>query len=692
MLVCVICGWGVHAHALQRLPHVRFAHSSSAMHPSATAPCSGNAAQNHVPRTSLKHTRCCEASLPALDTHRVDIRFILGYLWPHGGKALARLRVLASLVLLIAAKLYVVRVPFLFKHAIDSLGRAPLRNAAGWLFAYGFSRSVYTLLQEGRYLLFTPVGQSALRRFMRDSFAHVQSLDSMWLSSQSTGELSRVFARGMRGMNALLRLLLFNVLPTALEAVLAIMMLGTRYGSGFLLTSLITVLSFVTWTLFIVQRRVQLLARVNENDNAIFIKFFNSLLNNEAVRINVNERYEVGQYDGLLSRAEGLAINDVQTVSVLNAGQALIYWTGLGVIMSLCARGVVRGALTLGDAVAINGLLLQLHSPLTALGYTYQEIRQALTDMRQLLELLRRRPRVVSVPRAAELHVRRGDIEFEDVSFGYTTAGGNLRNVSFTAPAGLKTAIVGSSGSGKSTVLKMILRLHDPDSGRVLIDGEDIRLVSLNSLRREVALIPQDTILFDDSIMHNIRYGNLSAPEAFALEVAERVGLNVTAHSLPDGYNTRVGERGMGLSGGERQRVAIARALLAQPSLVLCDEPTSALDSLTETTVQQVLDDSFRGRTSVVVAHKLRSVLDADQILVMRDGQLVEQGSHLSLLCSPNSTYSRMWAQQTAGAEDALDDLNDYCELLDGSGLARMSLNAAQNALDLRTLEGEWLW
>uniref|UniRef100_A0A7S0LJD7 ATP-dependent transporter ycf16 n=1 Tax=Coccolithus braarudii TaxID=221442 RepID=A0A7S0LJD7_9EUKA len=469
-------------------------------------------------------------------------------------------------------------------------------------------------------------------------------------------------------------------------------MLGSRYGGGFLLTSLITVLSFVLWSFVVVQRRVQLLGRLNANDNALFAKFFNSLLNNEAVRINVNEQYEVDQYDGLLGAAERLAVTDVKTVSLLNIGQALIYWTGLGLVMAMCARGVVRGALTIGDAVAINGLLLQLHSPLTALGYTYQEIRQALADMRQLLQLLRQKPQLVSAPSAPDLHISSGDIVFDEVSFGYTSMSGNLRNVSFTVPAGKKTAIVGASGSGKSTVLKLILRLHDPSTGRVLIDGVNVRHVSLDSLRREIALIPQDTILFDDSVIHNIRYGNLSAPNMDALEVAERVGLDVTVAAMPAGYNTRVGERGMSLSGGERQRVAIARALLAQPAVVLCDEPTSALDSLTETAVQQVIDDSFRNRTSVVVAHKLRSVVDADQILVMRNGELVEQGSHLSLLCMPNSTYSRMWAQQMAGDEDALSEIPDYCELLDGSSLARTSVNEAKDALALRTIEGEWLW
>jgi len=623
---------------------------------------------------------------------RIDIRFILAYLWPRGGELMARLRVLASMILLVAAKLFVVRVPFIFKNAIDALAAGPARNAVAWMFAYGLSRTAYTLLQEGRYLLFTPVGQNALRRFMRDAFAHVQSLDTQLLASQSTGKLSRVFARGMRGMNAILRLLLFNVLPTALEATLAIVILGRRYGGLFLLTSLFTVSSFVAWSLIVVQRRVQLLATLNDNDNALFTKFFNSLLNNEAVRVNVNEEYETDKYDQLLSVQESLSIADVQTVSLLNAGQAFIYWTGLGVMMALCASRVQAGVLSVGDAVAINGLLLQLQSPLTALGYTYQEIRQALTDMRQLLGLLRQPQKVSSLPSAPELQVSKGQIVFENVSFGYTVNSGILRNVSFQLPAGRKTAIVGSSGSGKSTILKLILRLHDPDQGAVRIDGQDVRAVQLGSLRRQIALIPQDTILFDDTVLHNIRYGNLSAPAEDAIRMANRVGLNATASAMRDGYDTRVGERGMGLSGGERQRVAIARALLTQPSIVLCDEPTSALDSLTETSIEQVLDESFRNLTTVVVAHKLQSIVEADQILVMKEGRLVEKGSHLSLLCMPNSTYARMWVQQTQGDEGVLQDLPDYCELLDSSGLSKMALGQVEDALALRSVEGRWLW
>jgi ABC-type transport system involved in Fe-S cluster assembly fused permease/ATPase subunit len=375
------------------------------------------------------------------------------------------------------------------------------------------------------------------------------------------------------------------------------------------------------------------------------------------VRSFTNEKHEVAQYDALLGEVEQLSVRDVRTISVLNAGQAVIFSTGLGLMMALCARRVLfGGTLTIGDVVAIHGMLLQLQQPLTSLGFTYQEIRQSLTDMKQLLLQLKRRPKVESPPGAPALDVPVGRIQFENVSFGYSqrqvaAGAGTLRDVSFEIPAGKKTAIVGSSGSGKSTVLKLIMRAYDPQAGRVLIDGQDVSKVSLHSLRDQLGLVPQDTILFDESMLYNLRYGDLDAPESAAIRCAERVGLDVTASKMPNGYLTRVGERGLTLSGGERQRVAIARALLKDPPVMLYDEPTSALDSLTEMEIDKVLHESEVNRTSVVVAHKLRLVQDADLILVMNNGTLVEQGTHASLLCLANSTYSRMWAQQRYGDE-----------------------------------------
>ena len=316
-------------------------------------------------------------------------RELFGYLWPQRGAHMAKARVVGALIILFIAKLFVVRVPLIFKRCIDSLSTtsSPLTPAL-WMLLYGFSRALYTMLQETRYLLFTPVGQNALRRFMRDAFEHVQLLDTAWLGSQSTGELSRVFARGVRGMNSLLRLLVFNVLPTLLEALLVIMLLGRRYGGPFLVTSLATITAFVAWTLYVVEKRVALLVALNEDDNRIYAKFFNSLLNNEAVRSFTNERHEVEQYDNLLGSVERKSVQDVQTISALNAGQALIFSAGLGTVMALCARRVLLGGtLTIGDVVAIHGMLLQLQQPLVGLGFTYQEIRTSLTDMKQLLLL-----------------------------------------------------------------------------------------------------------------------------------------------------------------------------------------------------------------------------------------------------------------------------------------------------------------
>ena len=370
---------------------------------------------------------------------KIGARELWAYLWPLQGQHRAKLRTVgAALLLLLLAKMWVVRIPFVFKAAVDSLSPSATTgvSAAACMLFYGLSRALYTLLQEGRYLLFTPVGQNALRRFGRDAFEHVQMLDAGWLQSQSTGELSRVFARGMRGMNSLLRLLVFNVVPTAIEALLVISLLGQRYGATYLAITCVAITSFVLWSLLIIELRVQLLMKLNFFDNRIVTRYFNALINNEAVRSFTNERYEVAQYDALLATVEDLSVRDVNTVSLLNVGQALIYCTGVGLMMALSARRVAAGRMSVGDLVAINGVLLQLHMPLTSLGFTYQEIRQSLTDLRQLLQLLRRAPQVVSVEGAPALHVIDGSVTFRNVSFCYSAnvSTGTLRQVSFDIP------------------------------------------------------------------------------------------------------------------------------------------------------------------------------------------------------------------------------------------------------------------
>ena len=573
-------------------------------------------------------------------------RQLLGYLWPAKGKSrmaaggrfgqgspgarsAAKARVICAIALLILAKMFIVRVPLLFKRCVDSL--VPLGAAhtgapgdispALWMVLYVVCRALYTVLQELRYMLFAPVAQNAQRRFMRDAFGHLQALDAAYFVSQSTGELSRVFARGVRGMELLLRLIIFNVFPTAVEAVLVMSLLGRRYGPSFSIATLTTIAAFVGWSYYCVERRVRLLVQLNKQDNSISTKFMNAMLNNEAVRSFAREGHEIKQYDTLLSKVEALNVKDVKTISSLNVGQALIFCAGLGSMLTLCARRVVSGTvlpltgspLTAGDVVAIHAMLLQLQSPLNALAFTYQEIRQALTDMKQLLLQLKRTTKVASAPDAPALTVPHGTIRFENISFGYSRVkaaegAGTLRGVSFEIPAGKKTAIVGSSGSGKSTILKLITRTYDPQAGRVLIDGQDVRNVSLTSLRQQLGLVPQDTILFDETILYNLRYGDLDAGEQKLVEVATRVGLDKTAAKLPNGFYSRVGERGLALSGGERQRVAIARALLKDPPVLLSDEPTSALDSITEVEIDKLLHDSEDGRTSIVVAHKLRLI------------------------------------------------------------------------------------
>ncbi|EOD26186.1 putative ABC transporter [Emiliania huxleyi CCMP1516] len=581
---------------------------------------------------------------PPPGERRVGVAFVMGYLWPERGVRTARLRVLASLALLVVAKVFIVRVPFMFKRAIDAVvdGAVPRSTSVGLMFAYGVSRAVYTFLQEGRYLLFTPVGQSALRRFTADAFAHVQSLDAMWLGGQSTGELSRVFARGMRGMNALLRLVVFNIGPTLLETALALWLLGRRYGGAFLAVSLATVSAFVGWSLLVVQRRVALLCAVNDTDNVLFTRLFNALLCNEAVRTNANEDFEVRRYDDSLALAERLAVADVKTVAALNVGQAVCFWGGLGCMMVLCAGCVSSGALTVGDAVAINGLLLQLQQPLASLGFTYQEIRQATADMRQLLALLRRLPRV-RPPAGAPPLASAGTasrLRFDGVSFG-------------------PRLLMGARVAKRGLLAHQALRLHDPGRGRVTIDGDDIAAVSLSSLRQRVSL---DTILFDDTAEYNIRYGNLSASDEQVASAAERVGLLTPGGGLtpPQGFATRC---------------------------------------------KAVLDEAFANVTVLTVAHRLRSVMDYDQILVMQQGRLVERGTHAALLCA-NGTYARLWQRQADGGGDGADafwrdGIPDYCELVDSESIARLAMGDVEDALTLRALDsvdgrgqgrGGWLW
>ncbi len=620
---------------------------------------------------------------------------LLRYLWPREGAWVAKARVAGALLMLIAAKIFVVRVPFFFKRAVDALaGTAPQPAvAAAWMVAYGLARATYTLLQEGRYLLFAPVAQRALRRFVGDGFAHLQALDFGWLAGQSTGELSRVFARGVRGMNAILRLLVFNVAPTAFEVLLVLAILGRGWGSRYVAAALLSIVLFVSWSLFVVEKRVQLLLALNDADNRIFTRFFNVLLNNEAMRVFTNEGIEMRKYDNLLGAVEKLSVEDVKTVALLNAGQALLYWgVGLGSVMALSASSVASGAMSIGELVAVHGLLIQLNAPLASLGYSYQEIRQAIADLKQLMAVLRLRPTVVSAADAPPLRPAGPTrVEFRNVRFGYNASHteANLNGVSFSLPPGKKTAIVGPSGSGKSTILKLLLRLYDPAEGEVLIDGQDVKKVDLASLRDRVAIVPQDTILFDDSVLYNVRYGDLDAPEAAARAAARKVGLDQVAARMADGYATKVGERGMTLSGGERQRVAIARALLKDPPLMLADEPTSALDAMTERDVQRVLDRAWRGRTSVVVAHRLASVVDADTILVMKDGSLVERGAHADLVSVPGGVYAAMWAQQASSTNatqwlpqrppDAWAGMPDYRALLPDGAIQGELLGASSN-------------
>ncbi|MBL1376182.1 ABC transporter ATP-binding protein/permease [Zobellella sp. CGMCC 1.18722] len=557
-------------------------------------------------------------------------------------------RIALALLCLVAAKLASVGLPFLLKYAVDAMDAAAnpvLVLPLGLLLAYGAARLANVLFGEIRDALFGRVTERAMRRIGLGVFNHLHRLELDFHLNRSTGGLSRDIERGVTGVGFLLRFMVFNIVPTLLEIGLVVGLLLFNYSAWFALITLVAVVLYVAWSVLATDWRTGYVRAANKADSQTHSRAVDSLLNFETVKYFNNEGFEAERYDKDLAEWEQARRKNRLTLFALNGGQALIIALAMTAMMVLAGQHVVQGSMTLGDFVLINAFMMQLFMPLNFLGFIYREMKGSLANIERMFALLRREPNIKDAPAAPELRVSRGEIEFRGVSFGYGTDRQILDGVSFTLRPRQKLAVVGASGSGKSTLVKLLFRFYDVDQGAVLIDGQDIRTVSQASLRRAIGIVPQDTVLFNASIYDNVRYGRIDATDEEVNEAIRLAHLDGFIAKLPEGGNTLVGERGLKLSGGEKQRVAIARTILKRPPILVFDEATSSLDSRAEQSILQAIRELSRGQSSLVIAHRLSTIVDADHILVMQDGRIIEQGTHAALLAQGGS-YAQMWQLQ----------------------------------------------
>ena len=580
------------------------------------------------------------------------IRTLLPYLWPPG-EAGIRVRVVMAMVLLTLAKITNVVVPIFYKHAVDALSTntaAVLAVPVALLVGYGLARILAQTFGELRDAVFAKVAQRSIRLAGLKAFKHLHRLSLRFHMDRKTGGVSRAIERGTKGIEFLLSFMLFNVLPTLLEIVMVCFILWGLYGIWFALVTFLTMGTYITWTLVITEWRIKYRRIMNETDSEANTKAIDSLLNFETVKYFGNEDHETDRFDSSLRNYEAAAVKSKTTLSFLNIGQGAIIATGVTIVMVMAGMGVVGGTMTIGDFVLVNAYLVQLFLPLNFLGFVYREIKRSLTDMETMFELMQENAEVKDIPGAKALALGGGEVVFEDVSFSYDSRRSVLDDVSFSVEPGKTIAIVGPSGAGKSTVSRLLFRFYDATHGRILIDGQDIRDVTQKSVRAAIGMVPQDTVLFNDTIYYNIAYG---APGATPTEIegaAKMAHIHDFIMSLPDGYSSTVGERGLKLSGGEKQRVAIARTILKNPRIMLFDEATSALDTHTEQEILSSLKEVSAERTTLTIAHRLSTVIDSDEILVLDDGRVVERGNHVSLLVL-EGTYAAMWARQQEALE-----------------------------------------
>jgi len=585
------------------------------------------------------------------------LRTLFPYLWPPGKTGL-KARVVAALLCLFAAKAATVYVPLLYKQAVDELGKgAPgtVTVPLGLILAYGTARVLSLLFSELRDALFARVGQHAIRSVGMQIFRHLHGLALRFHLARQTGGLNRAIERGTKGIQTLLSFLLFNILPTFFEIGLVCVVLWKMFDGWLALATGATVTLYMAYTLAVTEWRTKFRRQMNETDSEANTKAIESLLNYETVKYFGNEEHEARRYDASLTRYERAAVRSQVSLSILNVGQAVIISVGLTLVMWMAANGIAEGRYTLGDFVLVNTYLLQLYTPLSFFGFIYREIKQALIDMERMFELLGQDREVADRPGALPLRIEGGAVEFRDVHFGYDPRRSILKGVSFTIPAGKTVAVVGTSGAGKSTIARLLFRFYDADSGAILIDGQDVRDVTQASVRAAIGVVPQDTVLFNDTIRYNIGYGRPGATDAEIEAAARLAHIHDLILTMPDGYETKVGERGLKLSGGEKQRVAIARTILKNPAVFLFDEATSALDTHTEREIQANLREVSQGRSTLIIAHRLSTVADADEIIVLADGRIVERGRHPQLLAQ-GGIYAGMWTRQQESAQAAPAD------------------------------------
>ncbi|MCZ8293197.1 MAG: ABC transporter ATP-binding protein/permease [Hylemonella sp.] len=583
------------------------------------------------------------AGMPRSDWATLERLF--PYLWAY------KWRVIAALTFMIGAKVSNVGVPLLLKELVDGVGLRPSDPAALWLvpaallLAYGALRFMTSLFTELRELVFAKATEGAARTISLQVFRHLHALSLRFHLERQTGGMTRDIERGTRAVHSLISYSLYSIVPTLIEFTLVLTLLAVKFDFGFVWITLAALVSYIAFTVTVTEWRTRFRRRMNELDSTAHSRAVDSLLNYETVKYFNNEEFEARRYDENLEHYRRAAVKSQTSLSLLNAGQQLIIATGLVAMLWRATQGVIDGRMTLGDLVMINALMIQLYIPLGFLGVLYREIKQSLTDIDKMFTLLEREREVADVPGALPLQVAQAEVRFERVSFSYEPARAILHELSFEIPAGKTVAVVGPSGAGKSTLARLLYRFYDVSDGCITIAGQDIRQVTQSSLRQAIGIVPQDTVLFNDTVEYNIAYGRPGASRAEVEEAARAAHIHNFIVATPKGYDTMVGERGLKLSGGEKQRVAIARTLLKNPPVLIFDEATSALDSANERAIQAELKGVAQGKTTLVIAHRLSTVVDAHEILVMEAGRIVERGSHSALLAR-NGTYARMWALQ----------------------------------------------
>ena len=588
------------------------------------------------------------------------------YMWPNERPDLKR-RVVLALGVLVAAKIITVLVPYTYKWATDALTKPPVAGKDGsvtvglailvavpilLIVANGVGRILSNVFNNVRDAIFARVGQHAVRNLAYKTFVHMHELSLRYHLQRRTGGLSRIIERGINGIETVVRFTILNTLPTFLEFGLAAVVIAYQFDWKYLVVIAVTVVLYVWFTVRASNWRMQIRRAMNESDQDAHSKAIDSLLNFETVKYFGNEKMEAGRYDRAMARYEKAAIQIWTSLAWLNIGQIIIFTAGMTICMMMSGAAVMRGDQTIGDFVLINALLIQLSIPLNFIGTVYREIKQGLIDIEAMFDLLDVPPEIVDSPDARPLVVNGSEVRFEDVTFHYDRLRPILKGLSFTVPPGRTVAIVGPSGAGKSTISRLLFRFYDVTGGRITIDGQDIREVTQESLRGAIGMVPQDTVLFNDTIAYNIRYGRPDATDDDIREAAGTAQIADFIASLPDGYDSEVGERGLKLSGGEKQRVAIARTVLKAPPILILDEATSALDIHTEREIQAALDRVSRGRTTLVIAHRLSTIVNADEIIVLDDGAIVERGTH-RLLLAANGLYASMWNRQRQASEAA---------------------------------------